>query len=41
LQRRQIPIDQTQINAIIAAEGDAATSALLTLHRFINSSAYR
>lgn len=41
LQKRNIPIDQQQIEAIINAEGDAASEVLQAIYSFINSDAYQ
>jgi hypothetical protein len=41
LQRRDIPVDQQMIEAVINAEGEAASEVLQTLYTFINSDAYR
>jgi hypothetical protein len=40
-QRRAIPIDQQQIEAIMTAEDDAASDALQAIYAFISSDAYR
>jgi hypothetical protein len=40
-QRRNIPVDQQQIEAVINAEDDAATDVLQYIYSFINSDAYR
>jgi hypothetical protein len=41
MQRRDIPIEQQQIEAIINADGDAASEVLQAIYSFINSEAYR
>lgn len=41
LQKRNIPIDLQQIEAVITAEDDAASDVLQTIFSFINSDAYR
>lgn len=41
LQKRNIPIEQQQVEAIINAEGDAASEVLQAIYSFINSEAYR
>lgn len=41
LQRRDIPIDEQQIEAIILAEDDAASDVLQAIYAFISSDAYR
>lgn len=41
VQRRDIPIDQQQIDAIILAEDDAASDVLQAIYGFISSDAYR
>lgn len=40
-QKRDIPIDQQQIQAIINAEDDAASDVLQSIYSFIHSDAYR
>uniref|UniRef100_A0A383WH49 Calponin-homology (CH) domain-containing protein n=1 Tax=Tetradesmus obliquus TaxID=3088 RepID=A0A383WH49_TETOB len=39
--KRNIPIEQQQVEAIINAEGDAASEVLQAVYSFINSEAYR
>jgi hypothetical protein len=38
--RRGIPVDKRAVDAVIAAEGDAAAELLLQLHAFVSSPAY-
>ena len=40
-QKRNMPIDQQQIESVITAEDDAASDVLQTIYAFINSDAYR
>lgn len=39
-QRRDIPIESRQVEAVISAEGDAASDMLQLLYAFINSDAF-
>jgi hypothetical protein len=40
MQRRSIPVDSQLVEAVITAEGDAASDLLQLLYAFINSDAY-
>lgn len=40
-QKRNIPVDQQQIESVISAEDDAASDVLQSIYSFINSEAYR
>lgn len=41
LQKRTIPVDQQQIEAVICADDDAASDVLQSIYSFLNSDAYR
>ncbi len=40
MQKKGIIIDRPQVNAVIAAEGDACIEVLQTIYNFIQSPAY-
>ena len=40
MQRKRIPIDRGQIEAVIAADGDAAVEVLQAIFTFIHSPSY-
>lgn len=40
MQRKRIPVERGQIEAVMAAEGDAALEVLQTIFTFIHSPSY-